>query len=93
MWVYIKSEPGLWTVGHYDPAGSWIAESDHDDPGKAANRVHHLNGGTAVNADLLAVCVALVEDDDIAQGYGGLYARLNKLRDLARPAIAKAKGV
>ena len=45
MYVYIKSEPGLWTVGHYDPSGKWIPESDHDSPEAAAKRVHYLNGG------------------------------------------------
>jgi hypothetical protein len=44
MYVYIRSEPGLWTVGHYDPSGEWVAESDHDSPEKAAERVHWLNG-------------------------------------------------
>jgi hypothetical protein len=29
MWVYIKSEPCLWTVGFYDPKGEWHADSDH----------------------------------------------------------------
>lgn len=46
MYVYIKSEPGLWTVGFYSPDGKWYAESDHDDPQKAAERTHYLNGGT-----------------------------------------------
>lgn len=45
MWVYLKSEPGLWTVGFYDPSGEWQSESDHTDPEKAAARVHYLNGG------------------------------------------------
>jgi hypothetical protein len=45
MWVYIASEPGLWTVGHYNPRGEFIAESDHDTPDKAAERVAWLNGG------------------------------------------------
>jgi hypothetical protein len=44
MWVYIKSEPGLWTVGFYDPAGKWQAESDHNDAEQAAARVAYLNG-------------------------------------------------
>jgi hypothetical protein len=55
MYVYIQSERGdhpLWTVGHYDPDGKWIAESDHQDPEKAAERVAYLNGGRAVNAAL-----------------------------------------
>lgn len=46
MYVYIKSEPGLWTVGFYTPGGQWIPESDHDDPEKAAQRVAWLNGNS-----------------------------------------------
>ena len=46
MYVYIKSEQGLWTVGFYDPqTGVWVAETDHDTKDKAAERVHYLNGG------------------------------------------------
>jgi hypothetical protein len=44
-WVYIQSEPGLWTVGFYNPDGIWISESDHDSKVAAAERVHYLNGG------------------------------------------------
>lgn len=47
-WLYIQSEHGrypLWTVGFYDPDGSWIAESDHNTAELAAARVHYLNGG------------------------------------------------
>ena len=45
MYVYIRSEPGLWTVGFYDPNGEWVAESDWGSPEEAAARVHYLNGG------------------------------------------------
>lgn len=45
MWVYLRTEPGLWTVGYYDPEGEWIPESDHDSKEAAAERVHWLNGG------------------------------------------------
>jgi len=45
MYVYIKSETFLWTVGFYQPDGTWVAESDHDTREKAAERVHYLNGG------------------------------------------------
>lgn len=45
MYVYIQSEPGLWTVGFYDPSGKWHAESDHETTEAAAARVAHLNGG------------------------------------------------
>ena len=45
MYVYMNSEPGLWTVGHYDPRGNWHSESDHDSIDKAADHVRYLNGG------------------------------------------------
>lgn len=44
MYVYIQSEPGLWTVGFYDPAGLWHSESDHSSKEEAAARVALLNG-------------------------------------------------
>ena len=45
MYVYIMSEPGLWTVGFYDPEGRWHGDSDHAFREEAAKRVHYLNGG------------------------------------------------
>jgi hypothetical protein len=50
MYVYIHSDTDsrgnwLWTVGFYDPAGKWHAETDHDNKEAAAERVHWLNGG------------------------------------------------
>lgn len=45
MWIYINSEPGLWTVGFYSPDGKWHADSDHGIRKEAADRVHYLNGG------------------------------------------------
>lgn len=45
MYVYLRSEPGLWTVGYYDPNGRWIPESDHESTTAAADRCHYLNGG------------------------------------------------
>ena len=44
MWVYIQSEPNLWTVGFYDPKGKWNSDSDHFTPDAAADRVAYLNG-------------------------------------------------
>lgn len=43
-WVYIKSEPGLYTVGFYAPDGEWHTDSDHSNREDAAKRVHYLNG-------------------------------------------------
>lgn len=45
VWVYIRSEPGLWTVGFYSPSGEFHPDSDHNDREQAAERVHYLNGG------------------------------------------------
>ena len=44
MYVYVQSEPGLWTVGFYTPDGRWISESDHESTESAARRVAWLNG-------------------------------------------------
>jgi len=49
MYVYLQSEPNLWTVGFYDPHGEWMPESDHDTSEDAAARCHYLNGGNAKN--------------------------------------------
>jgi len=44
-WVYIKTEPYLWTVGFYDPSGNFQTDSDHDSKEDAAKRCNFLNGG------------------------------------------------
>ncbi len=44
MYVYIRSEERLWTVGFYDPSGDWHPDSDYNDPEQAAERVAWLNG-------------------------------------------------
>lgn len=46
MWVYIKSEDHLWTVGFYSPDNYFHTDSDHDTKASAAQRVHYLNGGS-----------------------------------------------
>ena len=58
-WVYIKSEPGLWTVGFYTPDGKWEPESDWPSADKAAMRVHFLNGGRAelLDEDMHGKCL------------------------------------
>jgi hypothetical protein len=42
-YVYIKSEPSLWTVGFYDPKGKFQPESDWPSIDEAATRVHWLH--------------------------------------------------
>lgn len=50
MFVYLKSEPQLWTVGFYAPNGKWVGESDWPSAEQAAARVHYLNGGHGGNS-------------------------------------------
>ena len=45
MYVYIKSESTLWTVGFYKPDGEWMPESDHFSKESAQKQVNYLNGG------------------------------------------------
>ena len=45
MYVYIESEPGLFTVGFFSPDGTWKPESDWPTRELAAARIHYLNGG------------------------------------------------
>ena len=59
MYVYIRSEPKLWTVGFYTPAGEWMPESDHGKMDDAAARVHYLNGaikGPELCPDCQEIC-------------------------------------
>lgn len=44
MYVYIRTEPNLWTVGFYNPDGTFEPESDYNSAEEAANRVAYLNG-------------------------------------------------
>lgn len=54
MYVYIRSEPNLWTVGFYNPDdGKWNPESDHPSSEQAAQRIHWLNGGNSEAENLL----------------------------------------
>lgn len=48
MYVYIQTEPMLWTVGFHEPCGRWESESDYASKEEAAERVAYLNGQGAV---------------------------------------------
>lgn len=69
-YVYIRSEPQLYTVGHYDPAGAWHAESDWCDSERAAERVAWLNGshGRHPSEYYTAVQRAIARDIEGAAG-------------------------
>jgi len=45
MYIYLRSEPGVYTVGYYNPKGEWCPESDWNTTTDAAKRVAYLNGG------------------------------------------------
>lgn len=45
MHVFIRTEPCVFTVGHYDPDGRWHAESDHTTASQASLRAMKLNSG------------------------------------------------
>ena len=54
MYVYIMSEPGLYTVGFYDPSGNWHADRDFEKQEDAATRVSYLNGAASADEYLSA---------------------------------------
>ena len=45
-YVYLRSEPGLFTVGFFDPSGKWHPDNDYNDREEAARRVAWLNGSS-----------------------------------------------
>jgi hypothetical protein len=56
MYVYKRTEPGLFTVGYYDPDGKFYPEMDLPEKDEAAKRVHYLNGG--VNPELFGQVIS-----------------------------------
>lgn len=62
MYVYMRSEPELWTVGERRTPGTgsmgarrdWEPESDWPSEQEAAERVHWLNGGQPVDHGMAA---------------------------------------
>lgn len=100
MYVYLRSEPSLWTVGFYHPDGRWEAESDHQRAEEAAQRVHWLSGGQDVSRltqaapALLAACRMA---ESVVRRLGEDTPRMRRVRSDAllqvlRGAIAKGTG-
>jgi hypothetical protein len=106
MWVYIQSEPTLWTVGHYSPSGQWHTDSDHGTQEEASLRCAWLNGSGVLNPTQLAAPALLealeefVRDIEAAYPPGtsaepdlaGDWPDLVPTYAKARTALAKAKG-
>lgn len=57
MYHYIRSEPGLWTVGTGE-GKNWQPESDHESPEAAAKRVAWLNGSPVEEIETLRLEIA-----------------------------------
>lgn len=62
MWVYVRSETSLWTVGFYAPDGVWHADSDFSDSDEAADRVAYLNGPHSSLAERVAALEQRLDD-------------------------------
>lgn len=62
-YVYLRTEPRLWTVGFYTPDGQWEPESDHGSKDAAAERVRVLNGGGSA----IDVAELIKERDDLKE--------------------------
>jgi len=64
MYVYIRTEPHLWTVGFYAPDGNWYSDSDYgySDREEAADRVAYLNGAHSALLDRIEQLEQRVEE-------------------------------
>ncbi|MBW7572152.1 hypothetical protein [Caproiciproducens faecalis] len=45
MYIYQKSEPGVWSVGYYTLSGTWQQESKWNSAAEAMEHAHSLNEG------------------------------------------------
>jgi hypothetical protein len=66
MYVYIQTEPTLFTVGFHSPSGKWHPESDHPTRKEAAQQVAKLNGTApppAIDKELLPPVPLLLNTD------------------------------
>lgn len=51
-WVYVESEiHRLWTVGFFEPNGTWHTDGDHASKEDAAKRTAWLNGNAAIEME------------------------------------------
>ena len=95
MWVYIETEPGCYTVGHYSPDGRYHTDSDHSDKGKAADRVAFLNGKPSPLLEEMSLALerllktAELFEKQASRGTGG--RRGGPVFEAARKALQKYK--
>ena len=86
--MHALSPYGIDSLGD-DVAEQAIAQAVAECEGYEVILPHEQQRLEAVD-ELLAVCNEVSHGEDIAQGFGGLYAWRQKLRNMAREAIVKA---
>lgn len=59
-WLYIESEPGLYTVGYYDQKNKWHPISDHESEREALAKIRHLHGVSDQTSNATANSVASI---------------------------------
>jgi hypothetical protein len=75
-YVVKNFEPRLWTVGHYQPDGTFDPDSDHRNQDRAAERCHFLNGGSDVAALVDDWRTQLAAANDTARDLRALVAEI-----------------
>lgn len=63
VWVYRKTEANLWTVGFYEPNGTWNPESDHDAKESAADCNNCFAKRLLAQIDLAALLAPLTDEE------------------------------
>lgn len=81
-WIFKQTELAVWTVGFYEPDGTFAGESAYGSPEEAAAQVHWLNGGCwtaeqegsrAAATDTLDAVLDPVHDMDQCSGCDAVY--------------------
>jgi len=91
-YVYIKSEPQLWTVGFYRPDGKWEPESDHAKQSDAAERTAWLNDGLPISvAALLTACKTAVSQITGGSEYPEFFEDNEETLVILKRAISRAE--
>jgi hypothetical protein len=85
MYVYIRTEPRLWTAGFYKPDGEWEPDSDHGSQQDAAWRAAALNGAP----DTRELREVLAEADAAPAGSRGEIVKLLDLKDAVRSYLGR----
>ena len=82
-WVYIRTEPGLYTVGFFDPDKKFHTDSDHCDREDAANRVAFLNGFLSEDFEHFKLDMARLENrlTELQTGLSNMAEQFSSFRE------------